>query len=156
VKGSNKTGYILLGTGIVLASSLCIAGAIVYNKKERQANFDYLLAITKADANDYTDANAKGSAFDKDAYKTTSCTILDPVFVSDAAEKLYKSIGYITNDYETIESVMKSLNTKCDLQQIADRFYNAHDSKDLLTYLKDGMTSAHLQKYVLDYTSKLS
>ena len=155
-QSSHKGGYILLGVGIALTAGLGITGAILYNQKQRQANFDYLISVIKADATDYTDANQKGSAFDKDAYKNTSCTIIDPVVASDDAAKLYQAIGTFTNDYDTIESVMRSLNSKCDLQQIADRFYNAYSGQDLLTYLKDGMTDDHLQTHVLNYTSKLT
>ena len=152
----SRGGYVLLGIGVVLTTALGVTGAVLYNQKQRQQNFDYLISVIKADATDYTDANQKGSAFDKDAYKTTSCTIIDPVLASNDAAKLYQSIGIITNDYQTIEDVMRSLNSKCDMQQISDRFYNAYNGQDLLVYLKDGMSDDNLQKYVLNYTSKLA
>ena len=152
----SRGGYILLGLGVVLTSALGVTGAVLYNQKQRQQNFDYLLSVIQADATDYTDANQKGSAFDKDAYKTTPCTLIDPVLASNDAAKLYQSIGMFTNDYQTIEDVMRSLNSKCDMQQISDRFYNAYNGQDLLVYLKDGMSDDNLQQYVLNYTSKLT
>jgi hypothetical protein len=153
---NNKGWYMLLGIGALLTSGLAITGLLVYNHKQRQANFDYLISVIDADLSDFTDANAKGSAFDKDAYKTTeNCTTIDPVVASNDAATLYNAIGYITNDYEGITTVLKSMSSKCDLQQVSDRFYTVYNT-DLLTYLKNGMTDDHLQQYVLNYTKVLT
>jgi len=150
-----STGYILLGVGALVATGFGIAAPIIYNQKQRQANFDYLMDVIRQDSDAYTIATAKGSALDKNYYKSAGCTIMEGTDAKNAADKIHGAIGTFTNDYTAIESVFKNIANKCQASQIADRFYNAYNQTDMLTYLKNGMSSDNLQKYVLDYISKL-
>jgi len=154
-KGSN-IGYILLGVGLVATTAFGIAAPIIYNKKQRQANFDYLINVIQQNDDAVSDALGKGSAFDINTYKNTPCGIIDGAILKSQADKVHGAIGVFFNDYTALESVFKNLTSKCEVSQLADRFYNEYNQTDMLSYLKNNMSNDNLQKYILNYTSKLT
>jgi hypothetical protein len=66
-KGAN-TGFILLGTGVALAIAMSITGVVVFNKRKRQSEYDFLIKVINANLDENTLSKLKGSSFDKNYY----------------------------------------------------------------------------------------
>jgi len=153
--GSNSQ-YILLGTGVALAIGFTITGVIVFNKRKRQGEYDYLIKVISDNLDDVTLASLKGGVFDKEAYKKNpQCATIDSLTAKQLSDKLFNAKGLLNDDEQAVESVFKNINSRCDVSKIADHFYNAHGKTDLFTYLKSFLNNDELEKYVLFYTSKL-
>ena len=154
-KGAN-TGFILLGTGVALAVAMSITGVVVFNKRKRQAEYDYLIKVINDNLDSATAAGFKGGAFDKDLYKKTpNCATIDSAKAKQLSDKLWNAKSIFNDDEESVESVFKNVSNRCDVSRIADHFYNVRDNNDLLLHLKSFLDNDELEKYVFAYTSKL-
>lgn len=155
-KGISNSQYILLGTGVALAIGFTVAGIVVFNKRKRQGEYDYLIKVINDNLDGITGATLKGGAFDRDIYKKNpQCATIDSLTAKQLSDKLLNAKGVLSDDVQAVESVFKNLNTKCDVSKIADHFYNAHGKADLFAYLKSFLNNDELEKYILFYTDKL-
>lgn len=154
-KGAN-TGFILLGTGVALAVAMSITGVVVFNKRKRQSEYDFLIKVINANLDENTLSKLKGSSFDKNYYKQNpKCVSIDNLEAQRQAKKIYDAKGTILDDTLAVETVFKNSKSKCDVSRFSDAFYGMYQ-KDMLLYLNSFLDNSEMEKYVYSYTNKLT
>lgn len=158
-KKDSKSGGILLGAGLALAIGFAVAGVIVFNKRKRQGEYDFLIKVIDANQDEASLAKQKNSPFDKNYYKQNpKCVSIDNSEAQRQAKALHDAKRFFKDDVSSVESVFKNIKYKCDVSRIADAFYGLY-KVDMLVYLaneKDGfLNQGEMEKYVYNYTNSL-
>jgi hypothetical protein len=86
--------------------------------------------------NENTNSN---SAWNPNFWRTQpNATILTNAAASDMINKIWNSVGYISDDFELVFSVFKQLRTKSQVSYLVAKFQE-QKGKDLLTWLLGGI-----------------
>lgn len=156
-KKSNLGLYVLLG-GVLLSSGIGIAGAIFYNKRKRQNEYDDLILFINKNKTKQSEAEEQGGGFDRNLYKKNpKCVTITPAQAKEYATKIYnaKKSWYGNDDELAVESVMRNIKTKCDLSRVADSFYGLYRKLDLLTFLKSFLDETEMENIIYKYSNNL-
>lgn len=154
-KGAD-TGYVLLGAGAALALGVAITGVVLYNKRKRQGEYDFLIKIIDANLDEVQIAKQKGSPFDKDYYKRNpKCVSIDKNEAQRQSKILYDSKGTFKDNTVAVEGVFRNVKSKCDVSRIADAFYGMYNT-DMLPFLNSFLNGSEMEKLVYTYTNSLS
>jgi len=149
---SDKMQFVYIGIGVLATTIFGVSAVVIFNKRKRQDEYDYLLKVINANQDEETLSTMKGGAFDRDYYKQNpKCVSITPNEATEYAISLYNAKKWYDDDEQAVKSVFVELNSKCNLSRVADAFAGKYN-KPLLVHLESFLDSEEMAQLVYKYT----